>query len=404
MFIPYAVDAPFDRRPVANWLVLVGMVLVFVLQVATSEKQTEEKAKQVEIEEVLRVKSDAEVAAAKQAGKEEEPAVTGPTARFLLNGWGVGLFTYNWLHGVGLKGLVRVILNLVFLWPFGNAVCAKLGNKLYPPIYLGFGLLAGVIHLLIGAGPAVGAGAIICGIVGIYIVLFPEDTMSCFVLLPRPMAVSVSGCWMVVLWFVLDLLEALSSGHSVTYFAHILCAGSGVGLAILMLKKNWIVMESDEKSLLQMFSKKEEEEEPGKEGEKKAESQVSKDSQAVANQPETSAPARRDLASFTSPSSAGLTEGVADMEHPQGKAKPQPNPVSGVSHPSRESDSRPAQAAPAAPAPAPPQKTTPIVEKPPDDFLRFKCECGQKIKLHKKDAGKAGRCPKCSKWVEAPRQ
>ncbi|MFA5252027.1 MAG: rhomboid family intramembrane serine protease, partial [Phycisphaerae bacterium] len=277
MFIPYAVDAPFDRQPVANWLVFGVIVLVFVLQVATSEKHASEKSKkgdQSQLEEVIKVPTDAEEAAAKQA--EKEPAVTGPMARFVLDGWGIGLFTYSWLHGVGVSGIVRVIGNLIFLWAFGNAVCAKLGNKLYPLIYLGFGLLAGVIHLALGAGPAVGAGAIICGIVGIYIVLFPEDTMSCFVLLPRPMAVSISGCWMVVLWFVFDLLEALSSGQSVTYYAHILCVGAGGGLAILMLKKNWIVMESDEKSLLQMFSKKEDEEETGKEGEKKGEKEESK--------------------------------------------------------------------------------------------------------------------------------
>ena len=39
MFIPYEVDAPFDHRPVVNWLVILGIILVFVLQVVTSEKQ-----------------------------------------------------------------------------------------------------------------------------------------------------------------------------------------------------------------------------------------------------------------------------------------------------------------------------------------------------------------------------
>lgn len=367
MFVPYAVDAPFDRRPVANWLVLGVIVLVFLIQAATSEKQVEEKAKHIEIEDVLRVRTDAEAAAAQ---KVDKPAVTGPMARFVLDGWGLGLFTYNWLHGVSLKGLVRIIGNLVFLWAFGNAVCAKLGNKFYPLIYLGFGLFAGIIHLALGSGPVMGAEGAICGIVGIYVVLFPEDSMSCFVLLPRPMAVSVSGCWMVVLWFVFDLLVALSSGHSTTYYAHILCAGSGLGLAILMLKKGWLVMESDEKSLLQMLEKKEQEEETGKEGEKKGEKQEPEEPAAVEKQ---------------------IPPAVA-------KAAAQPNPISG--------DSRmghPAQAAPAAPQAAAQHKTVPIVEKPADDFIRFMCECGHRIKVRKKDAGKAGRCPKCSRWVEAPR-
>jgi len=120
-------------------------------------------------------------------------------------------------------------------------------------------------------------------------------------------------------------------------------------------------MEKDEKSLLQMLSKKEEAvEETGKEGEKKV-------LEAVAKPPET----------------------IFD------KAKAGLNPISSVS--------RPAQVAPAAKGAAPQQKTAPAAEKPADDFIRFKCECGHRIKIHKKDAGKAGRCPKCSKWLEAPR-
>jgi membrane associated rhomboid family serine protease len=347
MFIPYAVDAPFDHRPVVNWLVILGIILVFVLQVATSEKQVAEKSKkgiESPIEEVLRVPTVENEVATKQVEKKQ--AVTGPMARFALNGWGIGLFTYIWLHGGILKGTVRLIGNLIFLWPFGNAVCAKLGNKLYLLVYLGFGLLAGVTHLLLGVGPAIGACGVISGIVGIYIVLFPEDTISCFFLLPRPMAVSISGYWVVALWFVFDLLEAGLGSPGTTYYAHILCAGAGVGLAVLMLKKKWLVMESDEKSLLQMLSRKEKEEEKGKEeGEKKGEKEEKKDLEAVEKQLKT-----------------------ADRK----KAEP--------------------------------KKTVPEVEKPEDDFVRFRCECGHRIKLYKKDAGKTGRCPKCLRWVEAPRK
>jgi membrane associated rhomboid family serine protease len=345
MFIPYEVDAPFDHRPVVNWLVILGIILVFVLQVATSEKQVAEKSKkEVESpEEVLRVPTVENEVATKQVEKKQ--AVTGPMARFALNGWGIGLFTYIWLHGGVLKGTVRLIGNLIFLWPFGNAVCSKLGNKLYLLVYLGFGLLAGVTHLLLGVGPAIGACGVISGIVGIYIVLFPEDTISCFFLFPRPMAVSISGYWVVALWFIFDLLAA-GLGGSTTYYAHILCVGAGVGLAVLMLKKKWLVMESDEKSLLQMLSRKEKEEEKGKEeGGKKGEKEEKKDLEAVEKQLKT-----------------------ADRE----KAEP--------------------------------KKTVPEAEKPEDDFVRFRCECGHRIKLYKKDAGKTGRCPKCLRWVEAPRK
>jgi hypothetical protein len=112
-----------------------------------------------------------------------------------------------------------------------------------------------------------------------------------------------------------------------------------------MLKKKWLVMEMDERSLLQMLSRKEKEEEKGKEEGKKGEKEEKKDLEAVEKQLKT-----------------------ADIE----KAEP--------------------------------QKTVPEAEKPDDDFVRFSCECGHRIKVHKRDAGKAGRCPKCLRWVEAPRK
>jgi len=340
MFIPYAVDTPFDRRPVANWLVCSGIVLVFILQVATSEKP--QKAVEKPPEDIVRLATSEEETPTKQVDKKQ--TITGPMARFVLNGWGIGLFTYIWLHGGVLGGIIRVIGNLMFLWPFGNAICSKIGNKLYLPIYLGFGLLAGVIHLLLGGHPAVGACGAISAIVGMYIVFFPENYINCYFLLPHPVAASISGYWLVLFWFIFDILEVGMSDLNIAYCAHILCLGAGFGLAILMLKKNWIVMERGEKSLLQMLAKKKQDEET-KEDEKEKKQEKSKDVKAVEKQPE-------------------------------------------------KTDSKKTE----------PPKTIPKANKIKDDFIRFQCECGHRIKFHRKDAGKTGRCPKCLRWVEAPRE
>jgi membrane associated rhomboid family serine protease len=375
VFIPYEVEAPFDRQPVVNWLVLLGIILVFVLQVIISEKwATKEPGKAIErpIEEVIRVPTVKEEVTERQVDKKQ--AVIGPMARFVLDGWGIGLFTYIWLHGGIARGVVRVIGNLLFLWPFGNAVCSKIGNKLYLLVYLGFGLLAGVTHLILDSRAAIGACGVISGIVGMYIVLFPENSISCFFLLPRPMAASISGYWVVSLWFIFDILEVGMGGQSTTYCAHILCVGAGVGLAVLMLKKKWLVMERDEKSLLQMLSREEKEvEKEKKEGEK----EERKDLEAVEKHLEVSAAGRRDLA-----------EGGVDKE----KAKP---PLLRFA---RRPDSRRETRGQAK------QSGGGEAEKPENDFIRFRCECGHRIKIHKKDAGKTGRCPKCLRWVEAPRE
>jgi membrane associated rhomboid family serine protease len=362
VFIPYEVDAPFDRQPVANWLVLGGIILLFILQLATSEKPKKIIADRP-IEEVIIAPTVEEETVAKQ--EEKRPAITGPMARFVLNGWGIGLFTYIWLHGGVFKGVVRVIGNVIFLWPFGNAICSKIGNKLYLLVYLGFGFLAGVMHLILTNRVAVGASGAISGIVGMYIVLFPENSISCLFLLPRPMAVGISGLWVVLLWFIFDILEAGASGQSTIYYAHILFIGAGAGLAVLMLKKNWLVMDKDEKTLLQVLSKLKEEEQEIKESEKTAKMEY--------------------------PQGKGL-EAVEKPLQISDKTKTGPAPVmgerSGV-HIAADTSQR---------------KAVTELVKPDDDYIRFKCECGHRIKVHKKDAGKTGRCPKCSRWLEAPRK
>ncbi|MFA5238816.1 MAG: rhomboid family intramembrane serine protease, partial [Phycisphaerae bacterium] len=262
MFIPYEVDAPFDHRPVMNWLVLVGIVSVFILQVVLSEKLAAEKPKRAANtlieDEVIRTTVKEKIA---EEQADKKLTVPEPLAPFVLNRWGIGLFTYIWLHGGVLKGTIRLIGNLLFLLPFGNAVCGKIGNKLYLPVYLGFGLLAGALHLLLADKSAIGASGAISGIVGMYLVLFPENSINCFFLFPHPMAASVSGCWFVLLWFIFDILEVGLGGQGVTYCAHLLCTGAGVGLAVLMLKEKWLVMERGEKSLLQMLSREKKEDE-----------------------------------------------------------------------------------------------------------------------------------------------
>lgn len=371
MFIPYEVDAPFDRQPVVNWLVVGGIILVFILQLATSEKP--KKAIEKPIEDVIVAPTVEEKAAAKQADKRQ--AVTGPLARFVLNGWGIGLFTYIWLHGGVVRGVVRVIGNVIFLWPFGNAICSKIGNKLYLLVYLGLGLLAGVTHLILTERAAVGASGIINGIVGMYIVLFPENSISCLFLLPRPMAVGISGLWVVLLWFIFDMLESGMSSFGTTYVAHILCLGTGLGLAMLMLKKKWLVMDKDERSLLQVLSKEKEEIEEER-----------KDLKTLA--PEQSGVSR--------PVGRGAEKSTTAPD----KAKAGPAPVRGEKsavHIAADSSLRLG-------TPSGERKAVTEPAKPDDNFIRFRCECGHRIKVHKKDAGKAGRCPKCSKWIEAPRR
>jgi len=52
---------------------------------------------------------------------------------------------------------------------------------------------------------------------------------------------------------------------------------------------------------------------------------------------------------------------------------------------------------PAAPEAAPPQ-----AQKPKEQFIRFVCPCGKRIKVPTKFAGKSGRCPRCQSQLKIP--
>ena len=99
MVIPYRVDVPFNHRPVMNWLLVTSVIFVFFLQLSAIS----------------------------------DPVASKRIYSFVLDGWGIrGLFGHMWLHA----GFLHLIGNMIFLWIFGNAVCSKLGNILYLPVYI----------------------------------------------------------------------------------------------------------------------------------------------------------------------------------------------------------------------------------------------------------------------------
>jgi membrane associated rhomboid family serine protease len=85
------------------------------------------------------------------------------------------LVTHLFLHG----GLAHLAGNMVFLWVFGAAVSSVLGWRWYPALYLALGALAGYVgHVALGSSeldlPLIGASGAICGLTGLYLVLFPR--------------------------------------------------------------------------------------------------------------------------------------------------------------------------------------------------------------------------------------
>ena len=57
----------------------------------------------------------------------------------VLDGWSLtGLFGHAFLHA----DFLHLLGNMIYLWIFGNAICGRLGNKLYIPVFLALTLIA----------------------------------------------------------------------------------------------------------------------------------------------------------------------------------------------------------------------------------------------------------------------
>ena len=213
-----------------NWIVVALVIFIFAIQIVEANQVRNRQMSLVEYKE------------------------NSITSQYLLDDWSIkGLFGHMWLHG----GLWHLIGNLIFLWLFGNAVCSKIGSLYYLPVYVFLGLVAGISHLLFSDVPILGASGAINGIVGMYLVFFPENSISCFFCFLfwfwRPFWFSLRSFWMILMWFAFDILGAMRGAGGVAYLAHIGGFVAGVGLAILMLRTKMIVMERDETSILKLL-------------------------------------------------------------------------------------------------------------------------------------------------------
>ena len=82
----------------------------------------------------------------------------------------LSLISYQFLHA----GWMHIILNMVFLLPFGKAVEDRMGHVGFALFYLGCGACAGFMHTLLYINPVIGASGSVCAVVSAFIVLAPK--------------------------------------------------------------------------------------------------------------------------------------------------------------------------------------------------------------------------------------
>jgi membrane associated rhomboid family serine protease len=140
----------------------------------------------------------------------------------------VTLFTSMFMHG----SILHIGGNMLFLWIFGNNVEDSMGPLKFIVFYVIGGLCADALQIITSPGsevPSIGASGAVAGVLGGYLLLFPQARVVTLVLiiffftiLELP-AILFLGIWIIqqALFAYFDLVQPSGTGGGVAYFAHI---------------------------------------------------------------------------------------------------------------------------------------------------------------------------------------
>jgi membrane associated rhomboid family serine protease len=154
-----------------------------------------------------------------------------------------GLITSMFLHG----GWLHLAGNMLFLFVFGDNIEDAMGHVSYLLFYLLTGIIAGLAQILLSPSstiPLIGASGAIAGVLGAYIVLFPQGKVRTIVVLGYFGQIILVPAWVMIgLWFALQLFSGLTSLGAadvggVAFWAHV---GGFVSGALLV----WLFRDRD---------------------------------------------------------------------------------------------------------------------------------------------------------------
>jgi len=154
------------------------------------------------------------------------------------------LFTSMFLHG----SWMHLLGNMWFLWIFGNNIEDSMGRLRFIVFYLLCGLAAAVGQVVTNPSsviPMVGASGAISGVMGAYLILFPN--VRVFALVPIVIFITsvalpawvMLGYWFLI-QFVSGLLTAADEMGGVAFWAHVGGFVAGVVLIKLFTREEYL--------------------------------------------------------------------------------------------------------------------------------------------------------------------
>src|SRR5687768_16553676 len=182
MFLPIRTDSPLRGTPYMNWALIVANVAMFVLQ-------------------------------------SFRPPVTSHLQLYPSDPWLPAFFSYAFLHA----DWAHVLMNMLFLFIFGNNVNDKMGHLGYLAFYLAGAVFSGVGYAVTqqGSFPVVGASGAVAAVTGAYLVLFPRSSITIVYLFIFIGSIEIPSFWFILFFFVKDLLGLSGAGSNVAHNAHI---------------------------------------------------------------------------------------------------------------------------------------------------------------------------------------
>ena len=146
-------------------------------------------------------------------------------SRFLANPAGdfLTLFTSMFMHA----GWLHLGGNMLYLWIFGDNVEDRFGHSKFLIFYLLCGLAATFAQLAFSLGshvPNLGASGAIAGVLGAYVLLFPQGRVR---VLQGQQVIQVPALIVIGLWILLQFFSGIGSiantaqTSGVAYMAHI---------------------------------------------------------------------------------------------------------------------------------------------------------------------------------------
>jgi membrane associated rhomboid family serine protease len=194
---------PTRRTPILTYLLIAINVIVFIWEMSLGERQLQAAFMDLAV-----------------VPSKFSPAPFSPES--LLD-----VLRSMFFHG----SIEHIFGNMLYLWLFGDNVEDRFGKILYLVLYFVSGYVAAFTQTLIDPNstvPMVGASGAIAGVLGSYLILFPNVRVRGIIPLGRVASMQELPAWAVLgFWFVLQLFNGITSlgpefqGGGVAFFAHI---------------------------------------------------------------------------------------------------------------------------------------------------------------------------------------